>query len=381
MRGKTDPQTSLFFSINMEDRIRPDHPLRPIKHAVEAVLGDLTSLLEGSYSQIGRPSVPPERLLKASLLQCLYSIRSERQLVERLDTDLLFRWFCDMDPAEPVFDATAFTHNRERLQANGIVAAFFEKIVARAIDAGLTSDEHFSVDGTLIESYASIKSFKPKDNDANDFGDDSNGFKSRNAEVDFHGQKRSNATHRSTTDGEARLYRKGDGQPARLCHMGHAITENRNGLIMAVMVTEANGRAEPAAAIELLDKLRERHRVRVKTVGEDRGYDSGPHLLELERRGITPHVAMLNKTRDPTTVRPCERERYAARVRMRERQKTTEYAISQKCRKRVEECFGWMKTVAGLVRTQLVGRWKLQQQMYWAASAFNLVRMRNLLVT
>lgn len=381
MRGKTDPQTSLFFSINMEDRIRPDHPLRPIKHAVEAVLGDLTWLLEGSYSQIGRPSVPPERLLKASLLQCLYSIRSERQLVERLDTDLLFRWFCDMDPAEPVFDATAFTHNRERLQANGIVAAFFEKIVARAIDAGLTSDEHFSVDGTLIESYASIKSFKPKDNDANDSGDDSNGFKSRNAEVDFHGQKRSNATHRSTTDGEARLYRKGDGQPARLCHMGHAITENRNGLIMAVMVTEANGRAEPAAAIELLDELRERHRVCVKTVGEDRGYDSGPHLLELERRGITPHVAMLNKTRDPTTVRPCERERYAARVRMRERQKTTGYAISQKCRKRVEECFGWMKTVAGLVRTRLVGRWKLQQQMYWAASAFNLVRMRNLLVT
>ncbi len=381
MRGKTNLQGSLFFSINMEERVRADHPLRPIKHAVEAVIGDLTSLLEGAYSKLGRPSVPPERLLKASLLQCLYSVRSERQLVERLDTDLLFRWFCGMDPAEPVFDATAFTHNRERLQANGIVAAFFEKIVARAIGAGLTSDEHFSIDGTLLESYASIKSFKPKDNDQDDAGGDSNGFKSRNAEVDFHGQKRSNATHRSTTDGEARLYRKGDGQPAKLCHMGHAITENRNGLIMAVTVTEANGRAEPAASIELLDELRERHRVHAKTIGEDKGYDSGPHLLELERRGITPHIAMLNTTRDPTTVRSWQREPYAARARMRQRQKTPEYAISQKCRKRVEECFGWMKTVAGLVRTRLVGRWKLQQQMYWAASAFNLIRMRNLLAT
>ncbi len=328
MRGKTDPQGSLFFSINMEERIRPDHSLRAIKHAVEAVLGDLTSLLEGSYSKIGRPSVPPERLLKASLQQCLYSVRSERQLVERLDTDLLFRWFCDMDPAEPVFDATAFTHNRERLQANGIVAAFFEKVVTRGINAGLTSDEHFSVDGTLIESYASIKSFKPKDDNQDNAGGDSNGFKPRNAEVNFHGQKRSNATHRSTIDGEARLYRKGDGQPAKLCHMGHAITENRNGLIMAVTVTEANGRAEPAAAVALLDELRERHRVRAKTVGEDRGYDSGPHLLELERRGITPHVAMLNKTRDPETVRPCQWEPFAARVRMRQRQKTPEYAIS-----------------------------------------------------
>lgn len=381
MRGKTNSQRSLFFAINLEERVRADHPLRPIKQAVEVVLGDLTSLLASSYSKIGRPSVPPERLLKASLLQCLYSIRSERQLVERLDTDLLFRWFCDMDPAEPVFDATAFTHNRKRLQDHGIVAAFFEKVVARAIDAGLTSDEHFSIDGTLLESYASIKSFKPKDDDRDDSNGDSNGFKSRNAEVDFRGHKRSNATHRSTTDREARLYRKGNGQPAKLCHMGHALTENRNGLIMAVTVTEANGRAESAASIELLDELRHKHRVCAKTVGEDRGYDSGPHLLELEQRGITPHIAMLNTTRNPATVRPHERESHAARLRMRQRQETVEYAVSQKCRKRVEECFGWIKTVAGLVRTRLVGRWKLQQQMYWAAAAFNLVRMRNLLTT
>jgi transposase len=200
----------LFFAINLEDRIRVDHALRPIKAKVDSILAEMRPLFAGAYSRIGRPSVPPERLLKAALLQCLYSIRSESQLVERLDTDLLFRWFCDMDPAEPVFDATAFTHNRQRLEAHGITATFFEKVVSGAIDAGLTSEDHFSVDGTLIESYASIKSFRPKDDDQDDSGD-SNSFKPRNAEVNFHGQKRSNATHHSTTDPQARLYRKGNG--------------------------------------------------------------------------------------------------------------------------------------------------------------------------
>lgn len=204
MRGKVDAQGTMFFAISLEDRVRADHPLRPIKRAVDAILVEMMPLLERAYSQIGRPSVPPERLLKAALLQCLYSVRSEAQLVERLDTDLLFRWFCDMDPAEPLFDATAFTHNRQRLEQHGIAATFFERVVARAIDADLTSDEHFSVDGTLIESYASLKSFKPNDHE-DDTPGDSNGFKPRNAEVDFHNQKRSNATHRSTTDAEARL--------------------------------------------------------------------------------------------------------------------------------------------------------------------------------
>lgn len=380
MRGKVDSQTALFFAINLEERVRADHPLRPIKRAVDAILGEMRPLLEGAYSLVGRPSVPPERLLKASLLQCLYSVRSEAQLVERLDTDLLFRWFCDMDPAEPVFDATAFTHNRQRLEGHGIAATFFERVVALAIDAGLTSHEHFSVDGTLIESYASIKSFKPNDEDQNDSGD-GNGFKPRNAEVDFHGQKRSNATHRSTTDPEARLYRKGNGQPAKLYHMGHALAENRHGLIMAVAVTEANGRAEPAAAVELLDELRQRHGIGAQTVGEDKGYDRGPHLLELERRNITPHTAMLNTTRDPTTVRSWQWPAHTARLRMRERLKDAGYALSQRCRKLVEEGFGWIKTVAGLVRTRLVGRWKIRQQMHLAAAAFNLVRLRKLLAT
>jgi transposase len=380
MRGKSDSQAAMFFAISLEERVRRDHPLRPIKRVVDVILGEMAALMESAYSTTGRPSVPPERLLKALLLQCLYALRSEAQLVERLDTDLLFRWFCDMDPAEPVFDATAFTHNRRRLETHGIAATFFEQVVTRAVRAGLTSDEHFSVDGTLIESYASIKSFKPINaNDQDDDAGDSNGFKPRNAEVDFHGQKRSNATHRSTTDPEARLYRKGAGQPAKLCHMGHALTENRHGLIMAVTVTEANGRAEPTAALELLDELRERQGIGARTVGEDRGYDGGPHLLELERRGITPHTAMVKTARDPATIRPRQWADFQARRRMRARLKDAAYAISQRCRKLVEESFGWIKTVAGLARTRLVGRWKIKQQMHLAAAAFNLVRLRRLL--
>ncbi len=384
MRGKSDVQRAMFFAINLEDRVRRDHPLRPIKRTVDAILGEMGGLFEGAYSTTGRPSVPPERLLKALLLQCLYSVRSEAQLVERLDTDLLFRWFCDLDPAEPVFDATAFTHNRQRLEQSGIAATFFELVVKRAMAAGLTSDEHFSVDGTLIESYASLKSFKPiaparPDDRDPPVGDDSNGYKPRNAAVDFHGQKRSNATPRSTTDGQARLYRKGDGQPALLYHLGHALTENRHGLIMAVAVTEASGTAEPTAAEQLVDELRERLDLRVKTLGADKNYDSGPHLLELERRGVTPHVAMLDTTRDPATVRTYQWPAYRARRRMRERLKDVCYAVSQRCRKKVEECFGWLKTVAGLARTRLVGRWKISQQLHLAAAAFNLVRMRALL--
>ncbi|MDQ7014473.1 MAG: transposase, partial [Planctomycetota bacterium] len=224
----------MFYAIDLEDRIRADHPLRPIKAAVDAILIELGPLLDRAYSKIGRPGVPPETLLKALVLQCLYSIRSERQIVERLDTDLLFRWFCGIDPAEDLFDATAFTHNRPRLDAHGITGAFFDAVACRAIRAGLTSDDHFSVDGTLIESDASIKSFKPIEAGADDGSDDGNVFKSRNAEVGFHGQRRSNATHRSTTDPEARLYRKSKGQEAKLSHLAHAISENRHGLIMAV---------------------------------------------------------------------------------------------------------------------------------------------------
>lgn len=389
MRGKRDDRQPMFFAIDVEDRIRADHPLRPIKATVDAILSEMSPRFEAAYAKTGRPSVPPEVLLKALLLQCLYSVRSERQLVERIDTDLLFRWFCGLDPAEAVFDATAFTHNRPRLDEHGITSAFFDAVTRRALETGLCSDEHFSVDGTLIESHASIKSFKPVDEPQDlkrpgggGSGGTSGGggFKPRNAEVDFHGQKRSNATHRSTTDPEARLYKKGDGQGARLCHMGHVLSENRHGLILGVTVSEANGRAECAAALTMLDDLQERQQVRPTTLGADKGYDSGPWMMALEDRGITPHTAM----RGGPIGGVCRRwkkdlPRIAARQRMADRTREVGYVLSQRARKKVEEGIGWCKTIAGLARSRHVGRWKITQQLQLAAAAYNLVRMRKLM--
>lgn len=383
MRGKRDTQPPMFFVIDVEARIRPDHPLRPLKRMIDEELAKMSSLFDAAYSGTGRPGVPPERLLKALLLQAIYSVRSETQLVERIDTDLLFRWFLDMDPSEDAFDPTAFTHNRPRLEKHGIVAAFFDGVVKRAMKAGLTSDEHFSVDGTLIESHASIKSFVPRNQD-DDRGDggSGNGFKPRNAEVDFHGQKRSNATHASRTDPEARLFKKGDGQPARLYHTAHAITENRHGLVMAVDLTRSAGDAEPAAALAMIDTMRGTHGTPVRTLGSDKGYDSGPYLLGLERRGVIPHTAMRAGViggAKGTSLRSCHRrESVPPRLRMRERQAEAGYVVSQRCRKKIEEAFGWIKTVAGLCRTRLVGHWKIKQQMQLAAAAYNLVRMRRL---
>jgi transposase len=389
MRGKQDAQPPMFFAINIESRIRPDHPLRPLKKMIDEELGMMSPALDAAYSTEGRPSVPPERLLKALLLQAIYSVRSETQLVERIDTDLLFRWFLDMDPAEDAFDATTFTHNRPRLEKHGVVATFFEGVVRRAMKAGLCSDDHFSVDGTMIESHASLKSFKPKeadDKNADDKRDggqgDGNGFKPRNAEVDFHGQKRSNATHASTTDPEARLFKKGQWQAAKLYHTGHAVTENRHGLVMAVTVTQAAGDAEPAAAETLVDEMKDRLGVRVKTLGSDKGYDSGAHYLELEKRGVEPHAAMksgvVGGIKGTTGRSFNEKVRIEARQRMAQRTRGEPYTISQRCRKKVEEAFGWFKTVAGLCRTRLVGRWKIKQQMQLAAAAYNLVRIRKL---
>jgi len=388
MRGKPDSLPPMFFAISVEDRIRRDHPLRPIKRMVDEALSKMGGAFDAAYSDNGRPSVPPEWLLKALLLQCLYSVRGETQLIERIDTDLLFRWFLGMDPAEPVFDQTVFTHNRPRLEANGIVALFFDGVVRRAINAGLCGDEHFSVDGTLIESHASIKSFKHKDGSDDTRsggapgGGTSGGFKSRNAEVDFHGQKRSNATHVSTTDPEALLYKKGDGQAARLYHTGHALTENRHGLVMSVTVSASTGDAEPAAALEMVDAVRRNLGVGVKTLGSDKGYDSGPYMMELEERGVDPHTAMRSGVvggAKSTSRRLCKnRPAIGARERMAERIGSEGYRISQRCRKKIEEAFGWIKTVAGLARTRLVGRWKILRQMQLAAAAYNLVRIRKL---
>lgn len=377
MRGEKKKQAELFFVIDVESRIRADHPLRAMKTRVDRILRVMDGAFAQAYSRMGRPSVPPERILKAMLLMALYSIRSERQLVERIDTDLLFRWFLDMTPEDAAFDATVFTHNRPRLDEHGLTSKFFDAVVNEAMNDGLCSDDHFSVDGTMIESMASIKSFRPKDDEPGD--QDSNSFKSRNAEVDFHGEKRSNATHSSRTDPEARLYRKGPGKPALLSHLGHVLSENRNGLIVELAVTEANGTGEADATLEMVDRYASKHGRTPKTVGADKGYDDKKVLIGLEQRGITPHVALTDrKPADPAQARADRKDAIEARLRMQDRMKTVEYSISQRVRKRVEECFGWLKTIAGLDRSRWVGRWKLKQFMEIGSAAYNLLRIQKL---
>jgi len=376
MRGETNRQLPLFHVFEVEDRIRSAHPLRDIKRRTDRILAGMSDAFDAAYSQTGRPSVPPERLLKALLLMALYSVRSERQLCEQIDLNLLFRWFLDLQPSEEAFDATTFTKNRTRLENHGLTRRFFDAVVADALTKGLCS-EHFSVDGTLIESMASAKSFRPKDED--DTPSDPNGFKPRNAEVDFHGETRTNETHESKTDPESRLYRKSAGQESKLAHMGHVLSENRNGLILGITATEANGTAERAAALEMIDELKTTHGRVPATAGADKGYDSGPFFLDLERRGIEPHVPLVKDPRDPKTV-PDKKQipGIKARRRMKRRMKEEAYRLSQKCRKKVEECFGWLKTVAGMDRCRTVGRWKLRQLLELGAAAFNLVRLRKL---
>jgi transposase len=381
MRGKSDPQAILFVAaVDLDCRVRADHPLRAIKRMADEDLRKMNRRFDAAYSDDGRPGVRPERLIKAMLLQSLYSIRSEAQLVERIDHDLLFRWFLDMRIDDEVFDATVFSHNRKRLEKHGLIGDFFDATVRRAIDAGLVSADHFSVDGSLIEAYASIKSFKPKD-DQDDKGD-SNGFKSRNAEVDFHGQKRSNDTHASTTDPDAKLIRKGDGKPARLSHALHAIVENRHGLVLAVEVNSPLGNSEPTTALSLIDRIKKRFRIKPKTVGADKGYEQAPFLQGLEKRNITPHVAVKDGVIGGETERCRKQHRQSieVRTRMRRRTKTAGYQVSQQCRKKIEELFGWAKTIGGLARTRLIGHWKTNQQAHVAGAAFNLVRLRGLCV-
>lgn len=389
MRGRADEQLALFHTFDVEDRIRADHPLRDVKRRADRILASLSAEFAKCYSRTGRPSVPPERLLKAQLLLALYSIRSERQLCERIDTDLLFRWFLDLQPGEDAFDHAVFSHNRKRLGDGGLARAFFDAVVAEAFTAGLCS-EHFSVDGTLIESFASAKSFQPipaappgqspcDDGPSPGPPPDGNGFKPGNPSVDFHGEKRTNETHRSRTDPEAKLYRKGPGKEAKLSHMGHALNENRHGLIVGVRATEANGTAERAATLEMVDGLEAKHGKKPETLGADKGYDSGEFFLELEKRSIEPHVPLVKEPREPEGV--ADRKQRAgveARRRMKGRAGGDGYRLSQKCRKKVEEVFGWLKGVAGLGRSRLVGRWKLQQALELAAAAYNLVRLRKL---
>lgn len=380
MRGKFDSQAVLFTAaIDLDGRVRADHPLRAIKQMADEDLCKMGRRFDAAYATEGRPSVPPERLIKALLLQSLYSIRSEAQLVERIDHDLLFRWFLDLRIDDDMFDATVFSHNRARLEKHGLIGEFFDHTVRRAIGAGLVSPDHFSVDGSLIEAYASIKSFKPRGRQDDD--EDNNGFKSRNAEVDFHGQKRSNGTHESTTDPDAKLIRKSDGKPALLSHALHAIVENRHGLVLAVEVNSPLGNSEPSTALSLLDRIRKRFKIRPTTIGADKGYDQGPFLSELEKRTIIPHVAVKDGAMggaSGTRYRKDNADNIEARQRMRRRTRSKNYGISQRCRKKIEELFGWAKTIGGLARTRLIGHTKTNQQAHLAAAAFNLIRMRTL---
>lgn len=345
-----------FSTVSPDSRVPAGHPIRAIKELADATLTDLSPIFDEMYSAVGRPSIPPERLLKGSLLMALYSVRSERQLCERLDYDLLFRFFLGMNLDEPSFDATSFTKNRERLLAADVAKMFFEGVVVIAKQRGLISAEHFTVDGTLIEAWASLKSFKKKGGKDDAPPDDPG-----NPTVNFHGEKRSNETHESTTDPESRLYRKGDSQPAKLYYSAHVLMENRNGLCIDVRVAEASGFAERREALAMVDEQRERG-VRVATLGADKAYDTQDFVADLRARGVTPHVA----------------QQITKRRRSKIDGRTTHhpgYEISQRKRKLVEEIFGWMKSVGGLRKTKYRGRERNGLLAYINAAAYNLVRL------
>jgi transposase len=344
-----------------EKRVPEKHPLRAVKVMAEAALKEMSPLFDAMYSTLGRSSIPPERLLKASLLMAFYTVRSERLFCEQLDYNILFRWFLDMNMEEPSFDHSSFSKNRERLIAHEVAKEFFLTIVAQARAAGLMSDEHFTVDGTLIDAWASLKSFRKKDEKPSDRPppDDPG-----NPTVDFHKEKRSNATHESTTDPEAKLARKGKGKEAKLSYSQHALMENRNGLLIDLRIAEANGTAERDLALEMVgDRLPGTKRI---TLGGDKGYDTKDFVEECGWRGVTPHVAQ-NITEQRGSAIDGRTTRHPG------------YSISQRIRKRVEEIFGWTKTVANFRKTRFKGRERTELASYFVGAAYNLLRMGRLL--
>jgi transposase len=372
MRGRVDAQGVMFHAFQIEDFVPANHPLRSIKARADRILKAMSPDFNRAYTKYGAPSIPPERLIKALLLRALYSIRSETQLVEQIRYNFLFRWFLDLQPTDGVWVQETFTMNRRRFEEHGLVRKFFDCVVADAILEGLVSEDHFSVDGTLIESYASIKSLRPidqQDQKVSDGGDDDD---PGNPTVNFRGEKRSNKTHRSVTDGESRLARKGKGQPARLSHGGHVLMENRNGLCMDIAVDDPNSARERLQAAIMLERTYKRHRLWPKTLGGDGNYKAGDFLAALEGDGITPHVPLPDgpiRGASPAST---------ARRRAKRRMTTKGYAISQRIRKRAEEVIGWCKTVGGLARAWFIGRWKLRQQSEATAAAYNLLRMARL---
>ena len=360
MRGEDQKSAGMFSYVRLEERVPRDHPLRAIRGLVDAVLAELSPSFEALYARVGRPSVPPERLLRALLLQAFYTVRSERLLMEQLDYNLLFRWFVGLSMDDEVWDATVFCKNRDRLLDGDIASKFMAGVLNLPQVRKLLSSEHFSVDGTLIEAWASMKSFVPKDGSgkpppAGGFG------AGRNAERDFHGERRRNDTHASTTDPDARLYRKGRGKEAKLCHMGHLLMENRSGLIVDAMLTPASGAAERDAAETMLGRQTGRHRA---SLGADKGYDAASFVARVRALNVTPHIAR-NTTRRSAIDGRTTRHRG--------------YQVSQRVRKRIEEAFGWIKTTGGLRKTRHRGTERVGWMFTLTAAACNLIRLPKLL--
>jgi transposase len=360
MRGTDHQQSQMFSYLSPETRVRKDHPLRAIRTMVDDVLRTLSPQFGRMYASEGRPSIAPEKLLRAQLLQMLYSVRSERLLMEEIDYSVLFRWFVGLNLDEEVWDATTFTKNRDRLLEAEVAKLFLAQVVAQARARGLTSDEHFTVDGTLLEAWAGIKSYQRKDGKNPPPSDDDPG----NPTVNFHGEKRSNRTHESTTDAEAKLVRKGDGKEAKLSYSGNLLVENRNGLIVNAMAWEANGTAERDTALLMLEQIPGQQRL---TVGGDKGFDTASFVAECRHMQVTPHVAQNDRRRGGSALD----------------ERTTRhesYRISQRKRKRIEECFGWLKTIALLRKVRHRGLFKVDWVFTFACAAYNLVRLRNLSV-
>jgi transposase len=357
MRGSDRQQADMYSYISPEQRVRANHPLRAIRAIADEALQNMSERFDAMYATTGRPSIPPEKLLRAQLIQMLYSIRSERLLMEEIDYSMLFRWFVGMNLDEPVWDVTVFTKNRNRLLEGDVAREFLREIVGQASAKGLTSDEHFTVDGTLVEAWASLKSFQRKDDQKRPPDDPSN------PTVNFHGESRSNHTHESTTDPDARLARKGTGKEAKLSYNGNLLTENRNGLIVNTELFQANGTAERDAALIMLEQISGTRRV---TVGADKGYDTKDFVAECRNLKVTPQVAQ-NLKRNGGSAVDGRTTRHDG------------YAISQKKRKRIEECFGWLKTIALMRKVRHRGIEKVGWVFTFAAAAYNLVRMRNLL--
>lgn len=377
MRGRVDRQASMFVAFNVEDAIPEAHPLRKVKRWADAILVDMRADLRAAYSDVGRPGIPPEQMLKALLLRALYAIPSERRLMEAIEFNLLYRWFLDLPPEVRAWTPEAFSVNRDRFLEHSLVRKFFDRVVAEGLESRLVSNDHFTVDGTLIRSWASQKSLRPiagpgrsRDNDTGPQGGGTSG--TRDESVDWRGERRTNATHRSTTDGQARLARKGWGREAHLSHSAHVLMENRSGLCVDVSVDYADGKAERRSASEMLRRVERRHGLRPRTLGADRGYDDGSFLVELESRGITPHIPVKEGR-----LRASD-ERGEARRRARRRMGRVGYSISQRVRKRVEQVIGWAKGVAGLARTRFIGHARIAMDAMMSGAAYNLLRMTRL---